>query len=176
MESNAWYKHWPDNSLYDRDMKVATLQKQYITRVNLCIAAECKQAFKMYSVILYANLFNFNLFLNTSWLCIAAVLICIWMLFVWKPFKLQIKELHVKCIFWFQKMIFRYMYHEFEFLLLKILSCFDVKKKSILWYQKFKLILFLYHKIYFLISENWKRMTILIRFNVVVFFEESLHN
>lgn len=158
-------------------MKVATLQKQYITRVNLCIAAECKQAFKMYSVILYANLFNFNLFLNTSWLCIAAVLICIWMLFVWKPFKLQIKELHIKCIFWFQKMIFRYMYHEFEFLLLKILSCFDVKKKkSILCYQKFKLILFLYHKIYFLISENWKRMTILIRFNVVVFFEESLHN
>lgn len=131
MESNAWYKHWPDNSLYDRDMKVATLQKQYITRVNLCIAAECKQAFKMYSVILYANLFNFNLFLNTSWLCIAAVLICIWMLFVWKPFKLQIKELHIKCIFWFQKMIFRYMYHEFEFLLLKILSCFDVKKKKI---------------------------------------------
>lgn len=123
-------------------MKVATLQKQYITRVNLCIAAECKQAFKMYSVILYANLFNFNLFLNTSWLCIAAVLICIWMLFVWKPFKLQIKELHIKCIFWFQKMIFRYMYHEFEFLLLKILSCFDVKKKSILWYQKFKLIFF----------------------------------
>lgn len=111
-------------------MKVATLQKQYITRVNLCIAAECKQAFKMYSVILYANLFNFNLFLNTSWLCIAAVLICIWMLFVWKPFKLQIKELHIKCIFWFQKMIFRYMYHEFEFLLLKILSCFDVKKKK----------------------------------------------
>lgn len=135
-------------------MKVATLQKQYITRVNLCIAAECKQAFKMYSVILYANLFNFNLFLNTSWLCIAAVLICIWMLFVWKPFKLQIKELHIKCIFWFQKMIFRYMYHEFEFLLLKILSCFDVKKKNrfsdirnsnwfyfyiiryIFWYQK----------------------------------------
>lgn len=129
MESNAWYKHWPDNSLYDRDMKVATLQKQYITRVNLCIAAECKQAFKMYSVILYANLFNFNLFLNTSWLCIAAVLICIWMLCVWKPFKLQIKELHIKCIFWFQKMIFRYIYHEFEFLLLEILSCFDVKKK-----------------------------------------------
>lgn len=135
-------------------MKVATLQKQYITRVNLCIAAECKQAFKMYSVILYANLFNFNLFLNTSWLCIAAVLICIWMLFVWKPLKLQIKELHIKCIFWFQKMIFRYMYHEFEFLLLKILSCFDVKKKNrfsdirnsnwfyfyiiryIFWYQK----------------------------------------
>lgn len=113
-----------------QDMKVATLQKQYITRVNLCIAAECKQAFKMYSVILYANLFNFNLFLNTSWLCIAAVLICIWMLFVWKPFKLQIKELHIKCIFWFQKLIFRYMSHEFEFLLLKILSCFDVKKKN----------------------------------------------
>lgn len=135
-------------------MKVATLQKQYITRVNLCIAAECKQAFKMYSVILYDNLFNFNLFLNTSWLCIAAVLICIWMLFVWKPFKLQIKELHIKCIFWFQKMIFRYMYHEIKFLLLKILSCFDVKKKNrfsdirnsnwfyfyiiryIFWYQK----------------------------------------
>lgn len=128
MESNAWYKHWPDNSLYDRDMKVATLQKQYITRVNLCIAAECKQAFKMYSVILYANLFNFNLFLNTSWLCIAAVLICTWILFVWKPFKLQIKELHIKCIFWFQKLIFRYMFHECEFLLLKILSWFDLKK------------------------------------------------
>lgn len=158
-------------------MKVATLQKQYITRVNLCIAAECKQAFKMYSVILYANLFNFNLFLNTSWLCIAAVLICIWMLFVWKPFKLQIKELHIKCIFWFQKMIFRYMYHEFEFLLLKILSCFDVKKKNrfsdirnsnwfyfyiiryIFWYQK--------------TEKEWRYWFGLM---LLFFFEESLHN
>lgn len=59
-----------------------------------------------------------------------------------KTYKSQIKELHIKCIFWFQKLIFRYMFHEFEFLLLKILSCFDVKKKSILWYQKFKLIFF----------------------------------
>lgn len=75
------------------------------------------------------------------------------MLFVWKPFKLQIKELHIKCIFWFQKLIFRYMFHEFEFLLLKILSCFDLKKnrfsdirnlnwfffyiiRYIFWYQK----------------------------------------